>query len=153
MTVVSMPPPSSLTGRIAREDRFSPEIARRGGPPDEFRPQQEPRMWCRSAERLARIERKLDALALMMKSHLNKENAMAVDLAQIQADVGRNADVVQSAVILLSGLKSQIEDLKTKVSSDPQSQAAIAALSQSLETQTKALADAVAANTVAAAAS
>ena len=108
-------------------------------------------MWCRSAERLARIEGKLDALALMMKSHLNKENAMAVDLAQIQADVGKNGDVVQSAVILLSGLKSQIEDLKAKVSSDPQTQAAIATLSQSLGAQTKSLADAVAANTVAAA--
>ena len=107
-------------------------------------------MWCRSAERLARIESKLDALALMMTSQLEQENAMAVDLAQIQADVGKNADVVQSAVILLSGLKSQIEGLKGQVSSDPQSQAAIAALSQSLEAQTKALADAVAANTVAA---
>jgi hypothetical protein len=107
-------------------------------------------MWCRSAERLARIEAKIDALGLMMKSHLKQENAMAVDLAQIQADVGKNADVVQSAVILLSGLKSQIEGLKAQVSSDPQSQAAIAALSQSLEAQTKALADAVAANTVAA---
>jgi hypothetical protein len=85
-------------------------------------------MWCRSAERLARIESKLDALALMTTSQLEQENAMAVDLAQIQADVGKNADVVQSAVILLSGLKSQVEDLKTKVSSDPQSQAAIAAL-------------------------
>ena len=94
-------------------------------------------MWCRSAERLARIESKLDALALMMTSQLEQENAMAVDLAQIQADVGKNADVVQSAVTLLSGLKSQIDDLKTKVSSDPQSQAAIAALSQSLEAQSK----------------
>jgi hypothetical protein len=108
-------------------------------------------MWCRSAERLARIESKIDALALMMTSQIEQENAMAVDLAQIQADVGKNADVVQSAVTLLSGLKSQIDDLKTKVSSDPQSQAAVAALSQSLEAQTKALADAVAANTVAAA--
>ena len=108
-------------------------------------------MWCRSAERLARIEAKIDALALMMTCQLEEENAMAVDLAQIQADVGKNADVVQSAVVLLSGLKSQIDDLKTKVSPDPDTQAAVAALAQTLESQTKALADAVAANTVAAA--
>ena len=108
-------------------------------------------MWGRSARQLARIEAKIDALELMMKLHLRQENAMAIDLAQIQADVGKNGDVVQSAVILLSGLKSQIEDLKAKVSSDPQTQAAIAALSQSLGTQTTSLADAVAANTVAAA--
>ena len=107
-------------------------------------------MWGRSTEQLARIETKIDALELMMKLHLEQENTMAIDLAQVQADVSKNADVVQSAVVLLSGLKSQIDDLKGRVSPDPQTQAAVAALSQSLEAQTKSLADAVAANTVAA---
>ena len=107
-------------------------------------------MWGRSTEQLARIETKIDALELMMKLHLEQENTMAIDLAQVQADVSKNADVVQSAVVLLSGLKSQIDDLKGRVSSDPQTQAAVAALSQSLEAQTKSLAAAVAANTAAA---
>ena len=107
-------------------------------------------MWGRSTEQLARIETKIDALELMMKLHLEQENTMAIDLAQVQADVSKNADVVQSAVVLLSGLKSQSDDLKGRVSSDPQTQAAVAALSQSLEAQTKSLAAAVAANTAAA---
>ena len=46
-------------------------------------------------ERLGQeLEAKIDALALMMTCQLEEENAMAVDLAQIQADVGRNAEAV-----------------------------------------------------------
>jgi phage shock protein A len=69
--------------------------------------------------------------------------AMASELDDLTAKVTENADVTQSAITLLNGLKEQLDAAGT----DP---AALAALSQALGSSSSALADAVAANTPAA---
>lgn len=64
-------------------------------------------------------------------------------LDQLQADVTANGDAIQSAITLLEGLKTKLDEAGT----DP---VALAALSTALEAQTAALAAAVVANTPAA---
>jgi uncharacterized protein YoxC len=71
---------------------------------------------------------------------LRRVKTMASQLTQLQTDVAANATVVGSAVTLLQGLSQQIRDLQN----DP---VALAQLATDLEAQSKALADAVAANT------
>lgn len=65
------------------------------------------------------------------------------DLTALTAEVTRNSDVDQSAIILLNGLAAQIVALKT----DP---VALQALADQLKASSTALADAVTANTPAA---
>jgi len=74
---------------------------------------------------------------------LKRIKSMASQLTQLQTDVAANGTVIGSAVTLLQGLSQQIRDLQN----DP---AALAQLATDLEAQSKALADAVAANTPAA---
>lgn len=66
------------------------------------------------------------------------------DLSEIQAAVERDTSVTSSAVTLLNNLSQQIRDLST----DP---AALAALADSIDAQTDALAAAVEQNTPASA--
>jgi hypothetical protein len=65
------------------------------------------------------------------------------DLTALTAEVTRNNDVDQSAIILLNGLAAQIQQLKT----DP---AALQALADQLKASSDKLAEAVTANTPAA---
>lgn len=67
---------------------------------------------------------------------------MANELKQLQADVADQTTVVASTVTLLQGIKAALD--AAIASNDP---AALAALSTSLEANTKALSDAVTANT------
>ena len=79
-----------------------------------------------------RATQKLDQL-------LAQGDAMSAALDKITAEVTETKGIIQSAVTLIEGLAQQIRDLKD----DP---AALDALADSLDTDSKALADAVAAN-------
>ncbi len=65
--------------------------------------------------------------------------SMSAALDKITAEVTETKGIIQSAVTLINGLAGQIRDLKD----DP---AALDALADSLDSDSKALADAVAAN-------
>lgn len=67
---------------------------------------------------------------------------MANELADLQREVTENNDVIDSAVTLIQGIKAKLDE--AIASNNP---AALAALSTALDTQSKKLADAVAANT------
>lgn len=81
---------------------------------------------------------KLDAI-------LKREATMAVDVSKIQADVAAQTTVTQSAVALLQQLTDALKNIPP--STDPQTQAAIDALAQSIEANTASLADAITKNT------
>ena len=70
---------------------------------------------------------------------------MALDLSKIQADVTAQQGTVNSAVTLLQQLVAAINAIST---SDPQTQAQLDSLAASIEANTTALANAVAANPV-----
>jgi uncharacterized protein YqgV (UPF0045/DUF77 family) len=89
---------------------------------------------------LARIESKLDqVLSLLESVHEQGEHEMA-DLSALQVEVEENGDVINSAITLMNGLSQQIRDL----ADDP---AAVLALADTLDANTQALANSVAANT------
>lgn len=74
----------------------------------------------------------------------NQEKIM-LDLTKLTADVAAETAVDQSAIVLLTALKAEVDAIPT--STDPTTQAAIDAISKTLETGTAGLAAAVAANT------
>lgn len=82
--------------------------------------------------RLARIERKLDALLL-------ESRIMSAELDQLEAQVKKNTDVEESAIVLITGLATQIAALKD----DP---VKLAKLSADLKAKADALAAAILAN-------
>ena len=90
--------------------------------------------------KLDQLAAKLDLANSKLDQLLKGQQTEMADLSKLQADVTQNQSVVDSAVTLLQGLKAALDAAGT----DP---AALAALSSSLETQTAALAAAVAANT------
>jgi len=69
-----------------------------------------------------------------------KNSIMSAQLDQLTADVTANTSAVQSAIVLIQGLKAQLDAAGT----DP---VALKALSDSLEASTQSLANAVAQNT------
>ena len=71
---------------------------------------------------------------------IQKLNQMANTLADLQAEVTAEDTVVDSAITLLNGLAAQVAALKPD-------QAAIDALAADVAAKTKALADAIVANT------
>ena len=89
------------------------------------------------------VGQKLDLIITMLTESKVRENKMATDLSALQAEVERNGQVDQSAIVLLNGLAAKIEELKT----DP---AALQAFADSLKGSSDALAAAVVANTPAA---
>ena len=92
--------------------------------------------WISLLSTVRRIERKIDLLTNMEKTEM-------ADLTRLTADVTSNSSAVQSAVVLLQGLKAALDAAGT----DP---VALAALGDSLESSTAALSAAVVANTPAA---
>lgn len=82
---------------------------------------------------------------ILLKLILAKVNHMSVELDALTAAVAHNTDVEESAIILLNGLKTQLD--AAIASGDP---AALRALSDSITAETDKLAAAVAANTPAA---
>ena len=83
---------------------------------------------------------KLDRLILLIEQVITKEIHMSVELDNLTAEVAEVNSVQQSAITLLQGLSAQIASLKT----DP---VALQALADSLDASSKALADAILANT------
>lgn len=81
-----------------------------------------------------------------LKSILQRINDMASTLDSLTAAVARNTDVTGSAVTLLQGLKTKLDEL-IAAGSNP---AALQALADSLGADTQKLADAVVVNTPAA---
>lgn len=69
-----------------------------------------------------------------------KLDTIMTDLTQLTAEVAQNKDVIDSAVVLLKGLKTKLDEAGT----DPTK---LAELSASLDSQSNALAAAVAENT------
>ncbi len=92
--------------------------------------------WISLLSTVRRIERKIDLLTNMEKTEM-------ADLTRLTADVTSNSSAVQSAVVLLQGLKAALDAAGT----DP---VALAALADSIESSTAALSAAVVANTPAA---
>lgn len=72
----------------------------------------------------------------------SKEDAMAGELAVLQQEVSETKTVIDSAILLLQGLKQKLDE--AIAAGDP---AALKALSDELDAKTNALAAAVAANT------
>ena len=91
-----------------------------------------------------RIEQKLDAVLTALGTVLDMEVAQMADLSAIQQEVTDNADTTQAAITLLQGLAQMVRDNATD-------QTALNALADQLDSQSQALADAVVANTPAAA--
>lgn len=86
------------------------------------------------------VERKLDFLTNLVKKLLEEGKKMAADLEALKAEVARNTEVDESAIVLIQGIAAQLEELK----GDP---AAIQALADRLKASSDALAAAVVANT------
>ena len=78
------------------------------------------------------------------------EQKMAVDLTAANAEITRNTDLTASIKAAFASLAQQVADLKT-ASTDPATQAAIDALVAQLKANDDANADAIVANTSAAA--
>lgn len=72
-----------------------------------------------------------------------KVDTMSAALDKLTAEVAENTSVMESAAILLSGLKAKIDELIAAGNNDPELQA----LADSLDSETNKLAAAVAANT------
>ncbi len=89
------------------------------------------------------VEEKLDRVLTVLNAVLKLEVAMTLELDNLTAEVTRNGDVEQSAIVLINGIAAQLLAAKD----DP---AKIAALSASLKGSADNLAAAVAANTPAA---
>ncbi len=81
-----------------------------------------------------------DGIHAKLDQILNAEVQVAGELAALQVEVAENKSVMESAVLLLQGLKAALDDAGT----DP---AALAALSAELDANTNALAAAVTTNT------
>lgn len=81
----------------------------------------------------------------LLKKILKKEEILMATMQDLQAAVQRNSDVDDSVIVLLNGIVQQLKD--AQASNDPQ---AIQAVIDSLDADTKKMADAVTANTPAA---
>src|SRR5664279_3289947 len=83
---------------------------------------------------------RLDQILTAVQALTLKENSIMADLSVLTTDVAANADAVASAVALLEGLSAAL----AAAGNDP---VALAALADSLSSNTAALAAAVVANT------
>ena len=92
------------------------------------------------SEQLNRIEAKVDLVLDLDRQILVKENVMSAELDVLTAQVQKNTDVEESAIVLIKGLADQIATLKD----DP---VKLQALSDQLKGEADKLAAAVTANT------
>jgi hypothetical protein len=81
----------------------------------------------------------------LLKKILKKEDQLMATMQELQAAVQRNSDVDDSVIVLLNGIVQQLKD--ALASQDPQ---AIQSVIDSIDADTKKMADAVTANTPAA---
>ena len=89
------------------------------------------------------LKAQLDRIEVLLNGLTAQGIAMSAEFDALQAEVAKNAEVDQSAIVLLQGLSAQILALKD----DP---VALAAMAANLSASSQALADAVVANTPAA---
>lgn len=104
-------------------------------------------MWWFGDE-LAQILANQRVILRMLQTLLAKENKMAINLDALTAEVTNNTNVTQSIVKLVQNLAAQIAAIPP--SNDPQTQAALDALTATLTSNDGAIAAAVTANTPAA---
>jgi hypothetical protein len=90
-----------------------------------------------------RADRKLDQILAQLNVLGRQETTIMADLTDLTAKVQATTDAEQSAILLINGIAAQLKTAGT----DP---AALAALGESLKTNSDALAAAVVANTPAA---
>ena len=81
-------------------------------------------------------------MTVLLKTLLAKVNAMTAELDRLTTEVSETRTVIDSAIVLIQGLKTRLDE--AIASGDP---AALTALSDALDADQQALADAVAANT------
>lgn len=86
------------------------------------------------------VIQQLDRIEARLQQVQTFEGEQMADLSQIQQEVAENNDVTQSAVVLLGSLAQMIRDNATD-------QGALNDLANSLDSQSRQLADAVVANT------
>lgn len=94
---------------------------------------------------LGEVMDELHELKGMIRVVIRKENEMAGELDKLEADVAAEREVIGSAVALLNGLKAKLDEA---IASGDMSR--VVAVNAEIESQTQALAAAVAANTPAA---
>jgi chromosome segregation ATPase len=94
------------------------------------------------------LSNQFDTLSESETAILTKENAMAIDLAGITAEVERNTTETESVKQLVTNLAAIIAGIPP--STDPVTQAALDQLKTTLKTNDDAIADLVVANTPAA---
>lgn len=93
-----------------------------------------------------RIGQKLDTIITMLGQGKERDIKMALDLSRLETEVSENKTVIGSAVTLLGGLKTELDRLIAEMAT-PEDKAKLQAFADTLDTETNALADAVAANT------
>jgi hypothetical protein len=96
-------------------------------------------------DQLNQIQKSLNVLTSLVKQLLKQENAMAIDLTAITAEVANNTSVTGSVVTLLGNLTALIKAIPP--STDPVTQAALDQLSSTLTANDAKVAAAVVANT------
>ncbi len=85
---------------------------------------------------------KLDKIIALLKTVIIKEDEMAGELADLQAKVAAEDTVIDSAIVLLNGIKAALD--AAIAAGNP---AALSALSADIGAKTQALSDAIVANT------
>ena len=88
------------------------------------------------------VDHRLDQIIELIHQVLIKEDQMANELADLQAKVAAEDTVIDSAIVLLQGIKAALD--AAIAAGNP---AALAALSTDIGAKTQALSDAVVANT------
>ncbi len=96
------------------------------------------------ATSLTSLKTQVDAIVAQLKIVITKEDTIMADLSALTAQVQANTDTEQSAIVLLN----QLADLIKANATDP---AALAGLSDQLKASATSLAQAIVANTPAAA--
>lgn len=87
-----------------------------------------------------KVEEKINLIHTLLQTIIKNQNQMTNELETLTTEVEETKTVVDSAIVLIKGLKEKLDAAGT----DP---AKLKALSDSLDTKTNELAEAVAANT------
>jgi hypothetical protein len=90
---------------------------------------------------------KLIHISNQLNSIETKEDKIMIDLTALEAEVTEQSTVIDSTITLLNGLSTKLTEISAEVKNNPIAQAKITELTTALDSRTKALADAVAANT------
>lgn len=92
------------------------------------------------------IVQKLDLILIMLAQSKEREAKMALELTALETEVSQNTTVVGSAVVLLNGLKTKMEELVASMVTE-EDKAKLQSFVDTLDANEQALAAAVAAHT------